>query len=131
MSGFRGGVHPGGLKLTGLKRIEAPPLPPRVVIPLRQHLGAPCDPLVEKGAQVKTGQKIGESKAPVSAPVHASVSGTVVELSPRRLPTGDKALSVVIDSDGKDEWVRMPPLDPEKASREELLQRVREAGIVG
>lgn len=131
MPGFRGGVHPRGLKLTGYKKIEVPPLPPRVVVPLRQHLGAPCDPLVEKGAQVKTGEKIGDSKAPVSAPVHASLSGTVVELSPRRLPTGDKALCAVIESDGRDEWVRMPPLDPEKATREELLQRVREAGIVG
>ena len=131
MPGFRGGVHPRGLKLTGYKKIEVPPLPPRVVVPLRQHLGAPCNPLVEKGAQVKTGQKIGDSPAAVSAPVHASLSGTVVELSQQRLPTGDKALSVVIESDGKDEWERMPPLDPERASREELLQRVREAGIVG
>jgi len=131
MAGFRGGVHPPGLKLTGFKRIEVPPLPPRVVIPLRQHLGAPCNPLVEKGARVRTGQKIGDSSAPVSAPVHASLSGTVVELSQHRLPTGDRVLSVVIESDGRDEWERMPPLDPEKASREELLQRVREAGIVG
>ncbi|MEM0359429.1 MAG: electron transport complex subunit RsxC [Candidatus Hadarchaeales archaeon] len=131
MSGFKGGVHPKIQKLTGYKKTEVLPLPPRVVIPLRQHLGAPCDPLVEKGAQVKTGQKIGDSTAPVSAPVHASISGTVVELSPKRLPTGEKVLSVIIDSDGKDEWIKMPALDPEKSSREELLQRVREAGIVG
>lgn len=80
---------------------------------------------------MKAGQKIGDSTASLSAPVHASVSGKVVELSLKRLPTGDRVLSVVIESSGRDEWVRMPPLDPEKTSREELLERVRDAGIVG
>ena len=76
--------------------------PPQVVIPMIQHIGAPNKPLVQKGDYVTMGQKIGESPAPVSAPVHASVSGKVVAVEPRPHPLGDMILSVVIENDYKD-----------------------------
>ncbi|HEY4708330.1 MAG TPA: hypothetical protein VII64_12795, partial [Thermodesulfobacteriota bacterium] len=75
---FERGVHPSYYKeLTSAKGIVPAALPKAVVIPLVQHTGAPCEPLVKKGEVVAEGQKIGEVKAFVSAPVHASISGKV------------------------------------------------------
>jgi electron transport complex protein RnfC len=75
---FRGGVHvPENKHWTSDKPIETMPLPRRVIVPLLQHTGAPCEPLVKEGDEVKAGQKIGEAKAFISAPVHASISGKV------------------------------------------------------
>ena len=70
---FIGGVHPDYMKAPQIPVTVITP-PPQVVIPMAQHIGAPCQPLVKKGDHVKMGQKIGENPAPVSAPVHASVS---------------------------------------------------------
>ncbi|MGB4607899.1 MAG: electron transport complex subunit RsxC, partial [Sedimentibacter sp.] len=81
---FKGGVHPPHSKsLTQNVPIEEIPAPNLVVIPLSQHIGAPCDPLVAVGDTVKVGQKIGDSKAFVSVPVHSSVSGTVKKIEQR------------------------------------------------
>jgi hypothetical protein len=91
---FKGGVHPSYSKLTADQKIKRAKLPGKVVLPLHQHVGAPCDPLVEKGERVKTGQKIAESKAPVSAPIHASISGAVVDISPALTPVGKKSLAL-------------------------------------
>lgn len=80
---FRGGVHPEYRKeLTASLAITAASIPQKVVIPLHQHTGAPCEPLVKVGDPVKTGQKIGDSEAFVSAPVHASISGMSRPSSP-------------------------------------------------
>jgi electron transport complex protein RnfC len=128
---FRGGVHPLYSKLTADQKIKRAKLPSKVILPLHQHVGAPCDPLVDKGEHVKTGQKIADSKAPVSAPVHASVSGVVTDVSPVLTPLGKKVLSVVIESDEKDEWVKANGIDPEKSTKEEIIAKVRECGIVG
>lgn len=125
-----GGVHPEYSKLTAGKKIEEPELPERVVLPLQQHTGAPCDPMVEEGDHVKVGQKIADSES-LSAPIHASVSGTVTGMSAELTPSGDEVESVIIESDGKDEWVEMEGLDPEESSREEIVEKVRESGIVG
>ena len=81
---FKGGVHPNYMKAPEVPvSVIAPP--PQVVIPLAQHIGAPCIPIVEVGAYVTMGQKIGDNPAPVSAPVHASVSGRVVAIESSRL----------------------------------------------
>jgi electron transport complex protein RnfC len=130
MPKFRGGVHPKERKLTASKPIEKARLPEKVVIPLRQHVGAPCEPLVKVGEAVKAGQKIGESPAKVSAPVHASISGTVEKISTELSPSGEFTTCITITSDGKDEWVELPPLSPE-SPREALLERIKEAGVVG
>ncbi|MCX5726672.1 MAG: hypothetical protein NT030_05800, partial [Candidatus Saganbacteria bacterium] len=73
---FKGGVHPKEEKeLTSHLKIKKASLPGRVVIPLSQHTGAPCEPLVSVNDLVKTGQRIGDSEKSISAPVHASISG--------------------------------------------------------
>ena len=105
---FKGGVHPDYRKHPEIPVTVIAP-PPQVVIPLVQHIGAPCTPLVKKGDHVNMYQKIGENPAPVSAPVHASVSGTVVAVEPRPHPLGDMIMSVVIENDFQDTPELMEP----------------------
>jgi electron transport complex protein RnfC len=131
ISKFRGGVHPPYFKLAADKKIERAKLPSSVTLPLRQHVGAVCEPLVRKGDHVLVGQKIADSASAISAPIHASISGTVVEISTRLTPTGDRVQSIVIESDGGDEWVRIGGIDPEKSSRGKILARIRECGVIG
>ena len=128
---FKGGVHPNYMKApeAGITVIATPP---QVVIPMAQHIGAPCQPLVQVGDYVKMGQKIGDNPAPVSAPVHASVSGKVIAIEPRPHPLGDMIMSVVIENDYKDEPQYLPPLTEEQLKNpEDILTRIREAGVVG
>ena len=128
---FKGGVHPDYMKAPEIPVTVITP-PAQVVIPMAQHIGAPCKPLVQKGDYVKMGQKIGENPAPVSAPVHASVSGTVVAVEPRPHPLGDMIMSVVIENDYKDEPEFMEPLTEQQLKDPEaILNRMREAGVVG
>ena len=128
---FIGGVHPDYMKAPQIPVTVIAP-PPIVVIPMAQHIGAPAKPLVKKGDHVKMGQKIGDNPAPVSAPVHASVSGTVVAVEARPHPLGDMIMSVVIENDYKDEPDFMDPLtEDELKDPEVILRRIREAGVVG
>lgn len=128
---FKGGVHPNYMKNPEIPVTVIAP-PKQVIIPLVQHIGAPCQALVKKGDYVKMYQKIGESPAPVSAPVHASVSGTVVAVEPRHHALGDMIMSVVIENDGLDTPELMEPLTEEQLKDPEaILARIREAGVVG
>ncbi|MGB9833305.1 MAG: electron transport complex subunit RsxC, partial [Caldisericum exile] len=104
-----GGIHPDESKLTKDLSFEVFKSPPIAVIPLQQHTGAPNNPLVQVGDYVKVGQKIGDSTQPVSAPVHATVSGKVIAIEERLCPTGAKIKSVIIENDYKDEWVELSP----------------------
>ena len=129
---FKGGVHPNYMKRPDIPvTVIAPPA--QVIIPMAQHIGAPCKPLVKKGDYVKMGQKIGENPAPVSAPVHASVSGTVVAVEPRPHPLGDMIMSVVIENDFQDTHAEelAPRSEKELKDPEAILERMREAGVVG
>ncbi len=129
---FPRGIHPPEMKsATERAEIERCPLPAHAVILMQQHAGAPCKPLVERGEEVKAGQKIGDSDAFISAPVHASVSGKVTAVEERRHPLGIRVLSAVIESDGRDDWVELSPRDPDSVSGEELVRSLREAGLVG
>lgn len=131
---FRGGIHPPhNKKQTEYKAIETANQPDLVYIPLSQHIGAPCTALVNKGDVVKRGQKIGEATGFVSSPVHSSVSGTVKGIVPRLVPGGQKVLCVEIENDKKDELYEHLPSYPglEKMTPAELLDMVKEAGIVG
>ena len=93
---FFGGIHPNDKKAaTNKKPIEALPPPARVVIPMSLHIGAPCRPCVSVGDYVTVGQMVGEAPAFVSAPVHASVSGTVAAVEPRIHFSGVPVMSVV------------------------------------
>ncbi len=130
---FIGGIHPyEGKELSENQPIEVLMPKGELVYPLSQHIGAPAVPLVKKGDRVLTGQKIAEAGAFVSAPVHATVSGKVKAIEPRRVVTGDNVMSIVVENDGLYEEVEYAPaLDLQEASREEIIERIKEAGIVG
>lgn len=132
--GFRGGIHPDDKKsFTARRPIEEMPAPKQVVLPMSMHIGAPCNPLVSVGERVLLGQRIAESSAPVSVPVHASVSGTVVAIEPRPHPNGTKVMSIVIENDFEDERVSAESTDTRFAdlSAEALSDICKNAGIVG
>ena len=129
---FKGGVHPDYMKAPEVPvSVVAPPA--QVVIPMAQHIGAPCKALVSVGDHVLMGQKIGENPAPVSAPVHASVSGKVIAVEPRPHPLGDMIMSVVIENDYQDTpCTDLAPLTEEQLKNPDaILERIREAGVVG
>ncbi len=130
---FRGGIHPDDRK--ALSRGGAPvpmPAPSRVVIPMSQHIGAPCSPLVKVGDTVKLGQKIGDGEG-VCSPVHAPVSGVVKAVEQMPIPGGRQCVCVAIENDGKD--TPDPSIKPRAThkgmSPAELADIVREAGICG
>ena len=131
---FRGGVHPNDRKAyTAAKAVEIAPLPAKVIIPTRQHIGAPCTPVVKVGDLVKKGQVIAEAQAFVSAPIHASLSGKVAEVAEYPHPVFGTCTAIVIESDGQDEWLPGLPLSRnwEEYGPGELKEFVRQAGIVG
>ena len=100
---FAKGVHPWDFKeLSKQRPTEVVKPGKRVVIPLHQHTGAPAEPLVKKGDRLLVGQKIGEAKGFISAPVHSSVSGTVLSVAPFLSPVGRKVLCVEIENDDGD-----------------------------
>lgn len=130
---FSGGVHPHeGKDLSKDKEIVSLAAGAIMVYPLSQHIGAPANPIVEKGERVLRGQMIAEAGGFVSAPIFSSVSGVVKGIEERRVVTGDIVKSIIIENDFLDEEVRYNPLvDWNLASKEEILNAVKEAGIVG
>lgn len=130
---YYGGVHPDEMKQPTLATSYIKQ-PPQVVIPLQMHIGAPCQPLVKVGDHVTMGQKIGDNPAALCAPIHATVSGTVTAIEPRRhCVTGDVVPSIVIDNDGLDTpCTDLAPLTPEQLKDPDaILTRIREGGVVG
>jgi len=130
---FPGGIHPAYHKqLADQAATETLPPPAEAVVPVAQHIGAPAKAVVKKGDEVKVGQVIAEAAGFVSVPIHAPLSGKVVAVEPRHHPMGKKLESIVIANDGADEWAApMEPLSVEQAGREALVNRIRDAGIVG
>ena len=130
---FVGGIHPYDGKDLSKDRPIADVLPGNeLVYPLSQHIGAPAKPIVAKGDRVLMGQKIAESGGFVSAPIYASVSGTVKTLEARRVVTGDQVMSIVVENDGQYEDVGFRPREDAKSlSHEEIVDIIKEAGIVG
>ena len=130
---FFGGIHPKYNKemsthITTFHTIN----PKQVVIPLQQHIGAPCAPLVAVGDKVLRGQKIGDGEG-LCVPVHASVSGTVVAIEPRPHTSGRLVNAIVIDNDFQDTTIEASGSDApaEQLDADEILHAIREAGIVG
>ena len=130
---FFGGIHPKYNKemsttVTTFHSIT----PKQVVIPMQQHIGAPCTPMVSVGDKVLRGQKIGDGEG-LCVPVHASVSGTVVAIEPRPHTSGRMVNSVVIDNDFQDTTIPTQGSDAplEQLNEDEILHAIREAGIVG
>ena len=130
---FLGGIHPYDGKDISKDKPMKEILPKGdLVYPLSQHIGAPAKAIVAKGDHVLTGQKIAEAGAFVSAPIYATVSGTVKAIEPRRVVTGDNVMSIIIENDGLYEEVEYPAVKPlDEMSKEEIVERIKEAGIVG
>ncbi len=129
---FRGGVHPPDFKyFSKTSPIKNLPLPPKVIIPLLQHTGAINESLIKLGDSVEKNQKIGDSKKFISAPVHSSISGKVIAIEEFPTPTGQEILSIVVESNNRDEEIFLDRIDWEKESAEVIRDRIREAGIVG
>lgn len=130
-----GGVHPPENKLSSQGKIITLPLPEQVIIPLSQHIGAPAIPMVKKGDQVKVGQLIGKSGGFISANIHSSVSGTVVNMEPVIDTSGYPRPAITIKVEG-DEWeedILHEPIRklPHEFTKEEILSAIQNAGIVG
>lgn len=130
---FKGGIHPNDGKSLAKDQAITEVLPKgNLVYPLSQHIGAPAGPIVKKGDHVLKGQKIAEAGGFVSAPVYASVSGTVKGLEKHFNPTGSKVDCIVIENDGEYEEVEYPEVKPlSELSKEEVIKTIGEAGIVG
>ena len=131
---FNGGVHPPEHKSESNTRpIHPPILPRRLVIPVRQHIGAPAKPIVAVGERVLKGQMIAAADGAISAPIHASSSGTIVAIDMQTMPhaSGLPDLCISITTDGRDEWVPHAPLDYQQCSPAELLTKLRDFGLAG
>ncbi len=131
---FKGGIHVEEHKNTRNSIIEIITPPKIVSIPMSQHIGAPCTPLVKKGDHVFMGQIIGDVTSGLGCPVHASVSGTVIDIEEKSTPTGARIKNVIIENDMADEL--SPDIVPfEKkltdTSFDEIVDIVRKAGISG
>lgn len=130
-----GGIHPPEHKHQSLQLpLGNLPLPPALVIPLNQHMGTPAQPVVQVGERVLAGQLIGAADGTFSANTHASTSGTVIAIEERAIPhpSGMNSESVVIEPDGKNEWIDLTPCEDYRSlDRLTLLDKIRAAGVAG
>jgi electron transport complex protein RnfC len=132
----KGGIHPPEIKISAEKPIEKLPLPANVLIPISQHIGVPAVPVVERGENVKTGQIIAKTGGFVSANIHASATGRIAKISEEMDVSGYRRMSIMIRVDKEEQWADgIDTSDALKSeitlSREEILQKILEAGIVG
>jgi electron transport complex protein RnfC len=133
---FKGGIHPPDSKAaTESKALVELPVPKVLTISMSQHLGAPAIPCVEAGDRVKTNQVVARQKGPISADIHAPCCGTVREILPAApSPNGRTAPAIVVDTDPADEsrdTTLVPYADWKRLSHNDLVDRIRAAGIVG
>ena len=133
-----GGVHPEENKITADKATVVAALPKQAIFPLGQHIGAPAKPVVSRGDKVKVGTLIAEAGGFVSAPIHSSVSGTVVKVDSAIDATGYRHPAIYINVEG-DEWEesidrsdKLETLaDHQELTPEEIVSRIKEAGVTG
>lgn len=132
---IHGGVHPPENKTQSTQtRIASIPLPNEIILPLNQHIGAPSLPSCDVGQHVLKGQLIANAQGFVSAPVHASTSGTITAIEDRLIPhsSGMKALCIVIKPDNKETWITRETCDDyTKINAQTLVEKIRNAGITG
>lgn len=125
-----GGVHVKHMKNTAELQSEVMPIPAHVIIPMQQHIGASCEPMVKVGEFVTVGQKIADCVSAVCSPIHASVSGKVKAIGTMIMPNGAEVQTVEIESDGLQ--TVCPDIKPPVINnRNELCRAVRESGLVG
>ena len=127
---FKGGVNAPHRKNTENCETVKMGVPEKVYIPMLQHIGAACEPLVKKGDKVKVGQLIGASQKYVSSPIHSSVSGTVANIASMTYAGGQQISVVEIITDGKQE-VHESVKPPEYSDNEGFLEAIRQSGLVG
>lgn len=125
-----GGVHAPHRKHTAECETIVMPAPKTIVLPMMQHLGAPCLPMVKVGDTVEVGQMVADSAAPVCAPIHSGVSGTVTAIKDILLPGGRTCQAVVIESDGEGR-VHESVRPPEVNTFSDFIAAVRKCGLVG
>lgn len=126
----RGGVKVAHHKNTAEMEVVRMPEPKQVILPMQQHIGAPCTPTVKVGDIVAVGQVIGDSDKPVSTPIHASISGKVTAIGNVKLANGAMAQGVTIESDGEMrlyEGIEAPHVE----TKEDFVKAIRESGLVG
>ncbi len=131
---FKGGVKPETHKAPSLQAaIGTAPIPAQLIVPLHQSIGGTPQPLVKAGDKVLKGQRIGEADKWVSAAVHAPTSGSVIAVETRLAahPSGLPTLSVIIEPDGRDEWIDRTPVDYTTLAPERVRELLRDAGVVG
>ena len=133
---IRGGVHPDDRKnLSAGQAIENLPMPPLLHIPLQQHIGAPAEPLVQRGQLVRKGQLLARSQGMISAPVHAPTSGRIMGIGgyPAHHASGLLVRTITLQPDGYNEWDEDCEGDPDPFTLEPemIASRVAESGIVG
>ena len=131
---FKGGVHVPYNKVTAGQPIETLAPAKEMVYPLLQHIGAQLESLVKVGDRVKIGQKIADSGAAMSAPVHATVSGKVIKIEARNHPTANKMMAIVVENDFEDsehEDLQTQHPDYQNLSSEDIIDIVHNAGITG
>ena len=129
----------GGLKTVRHKTesnvlsIEPGPLPRRLTVPLRQHMGNAAKPVIQPGDRVLKGQMIGQADGYISAAVHAPTSGVVaaVDLQPVPHPSGLADWCVTLETDGEERWIERTPVDYRRLHSSELRNVLRNAGVVG
>ena len=129
---FRGGIHPyDGKDLSKNCPVEKYLPKGDLAILVSQHIGAPAKPIVKKGDHVLAGQKIAEAGGFVSAPIHSSVSGTVKGIEKRLTAVGAMGDAIIIENDGLYESVEYTPAKLSDLSKEDILKRIQEGGVVG
>ena len=132
---IHGGIHPPERKaLSRPGELVAAPIPAVLVLPLRQHLGVPAQPIVSIGERVLGGQTIAEAQGVMSVPVHAPTSGVVAAIESRPIAhaSGFEDQCIVIETDGQDEWLSFTgTADWRGLDAATLVDQVRSAGIAG
>ncbi|MGF7145568.1 electron transport complex protein RnfC [Anaerotaenia torta] len=133
---FKKGIHPKGEKHhTDDKAIQVilPRVGSKMVYPMVQSIGVPCQPAVSVDERVLLGQKVGDAEGLISSPIHTSVSGTVDAITKVLTPAGIVSNAVIVENDGlyEEHPTISEPKDYNSYTNDEILQRIREAGIVG
>jgi len=129
---FKGGVHPTEMKELSLeKAFEFLPIPNQIYLPLSQHAGKPARLIKKKGDTVKKGEMIAEPDGFISAPVHSPITGIINRVSSITTLNRTRTNAVIINRNDNDEEDFMVPLNTESVTRQEIIERVKLAGIVG
>jgi electron transport complex protein RnfC len=143
---FKRGIHPKESKLSASSKIIISPAPKKIILPLRQNIGGESIPIVKIGDKIKKYQKVAKASPGLSTPIHSPISGTVIDISNHLTVSGNKNKSIVIEADDESTSTstssstsspnlssseKLTILDPKIESNEKLLERIKEAGIVG